>query len=129
MHMKAPVLESLFSKPAGLKTCNFIKKRLQHSCFHVNIVKFFRTSFFIEHLWWLLLQSSEIKDRDPANIYLFKVINRNSRKGCENMLEVNNKDARATTFWCRNIQLWAYFTHFSSVCVIDFEQGNVCWGG
>ena len=25
---------------AGLKACNFIKKRLQHRCFPVNIVKF-----------------------------------------------------------------------------------------
>ena len=29
---KAPVLESPFNKVAGLKTCNFIKKRLQHRC-------------------------------------------------------------------------------------------------
>ena len=29
---KAPVLESSFNKVAGLKTCNFIKKRLQHRC-------------------------------------------------------------------------------------------------
>ena len=39
------VLESLFNKVAGLKTCNFIKKRLQHRCFSVNIA-----SFFKEHL-------------------------------------------------------------------------------
>ena len=26
-----------------------------HSCFPVNFVKFLRTPFFIEHLWWLLL--------------------------------------------------------------------------
>ena len=30
---------------------NFFKKRLRHKCFFVNFVKFFRTSFFIEHLW------------------------------------------------------------------------------
>ena len=33
-----------FNKVAGLKTCNFIKKRLQHSCFPVIIAKFLRTS-------------------------------------------------------------------------------------
>ena len=27
-------------KVTGLKVCNFIKKRLQHKCFPVNIVKF-----------------------------------------------------------------------------------------
>ena len=31
------------------------KKRLWHRCFPVNFVKFLRTSFFIEHLRWLLL--------------------------------------------------------------------------
>ena len=39
----------------GLKACNFIKKRLQHKCFPENIAKFLRTTFFIEHLWWLLV--------------------------------------------------------------------------
>ena len=34
---------------------NFIKKRLQHRYFLVNIVKLLRTAFFIEHLSWLLL--------------------------------------------------------------------------
>ena len=38
--MKTPVLESLFNKVAGLKFCNFIKKRLQHRYFTVNIAKF-----------------------------------------------------------------------------------------
>ena len=37
---------SLFNKVAGLKACNFIKKRLQHRCFPVKFAKFFRTSFF-----------------------------------------------------------------------------------
>ena len=46
---KVPVLESLFHKIAGLKICNFIKKRLQHRCFLVNIAKLLRTAF-IEHL-------------------------------------------------------------------------------
>ena len=32
------------------------KKRLWHRCFPVNFVKFLRTPFFIEHLWWLLLR-------------------------------------------------------------------------
>ena len=37
------MIESLFNKVAGLKACKFIKKRPQHRCFHVNIVKFLRT--------------------------------------------------------------------------------------
>ena len=41
--MKTPVPQSLFDKVVGLQICNFIKKRLQHKCFSVNIVKFLRT--------------------------------------------------------------------------------------
>ena len=32
------------------------KKRLCHSCFPVNSAELLRTPFFIEYLWWLLLQ-------------------------------------------------------------------------
>ena len=39
-----------FNRPATL-----LKKRLWHRCFHVNFVKFLRTPFHTEHLWWLLL--------------------------------------------------------------------------
>ena len=52
MQRKTPVLESLFNKVAGLKACNFIKKRLKHSCFPVNIEKILRAAFFKEHLRW-----------------------------------------------------------------------------
>ena len=43
--------QSLFLPEA----CNFNKKILWHRCFSVNIVKFLKTPFCIEHLWWLLL--------------------------------------------------------------------------
>ena len=48
------MLKSLLSKVAGLHACNFIKKRLQHRGFSVNIAEFLRIAIFIEHLWWLL---------------------------------------------------------------------------
>ena len=32
-----------------------LKKRLWHRCFPVNFVKFLRTPFLTEHLWWLLI--------------------------------------------------------------------------
>ena len=38
------MLESYFNKVAGLQAYNFIKKRLQHRCFPVNITKLLRTS-------------------------------------------------------------------------------------
>ena len=46
----------IFDKVEGLQACNFIKKRLQHGYFLVNIVKF-STAFSIEHLQWLLLEN------------------------------------------------------------------------
>ena len=46
---KKYVLESLFHKGVGLKACNFIKRRLQHRYFPVNIAKFLRTAVFIKH--------------------------------------------------------------------------------
>ena len=42
---ETPVLKSLFNEAAGLKAFNFIKKRLQHRCFPVNIAKFLKTAF------------------------------------------------------------------------------------
>ena len=50
------MLESFLNKDQDLQACNFLKKRLQHRCFPVNIAKIFKNSFFIEHLRWLLLQ-------------------------------------------------------------------------
>ena len=41
IHKKKPMLESLFNKVAGLRTCNFIKKRLQHRCFPVKLQNFY----------------------------------------------------------------------------------------
>ena len=34
------LLESIFNKVAALQACIFIKKRLKHKCFPVNIAKF-----------------------------------------------------------------------------------------
>ena len=47
-----------FNKYAGLKACNFIKKRLQHRFFPVKFAKILRTPFFTEHVRWLLLEIS-----------------------------------------------------------------------
>ena len=44
-----------FNKVAVLRPATLSKKRLWHRCFPVNFVEFLRTSFFTEHLWWLLL--------------------------------------------------------------------------
>ena len=63
-----PVLESLFNKVTGRQHCNFIKKRLQPRWFLVNIAKFLRTAFFIEHLRWLLLTYDVYNISDVSNL-------------------------------------------------------------
>ena len=40
---------------SGLSPTTLLKKRFWHRCFPVNFVKFLRTLFFTNHLWWLLL--------------------------------------------------------------------------
>ena len=45
--------QSLFF--AGLRPATLLKERFWHRCFPVNFVKFLRTPFLKEHLWWLLL--------------------------------------------------------------------------
>ena len=42
--MKTPVLESLFNKVPDLQACSFIKKRLEHRYFPVNLAKLLRTA-------------------------------------------------------------------------------------
>ena len=43
IHSKTAVLECLFNKVSSLQSSNFIKERLQHRCFTVNIAEFLRT--------------------------------------------------------------------------------------
>ena len=42
---------------SGLRPQAFLKKRLQHSCFLVNIKKLLRTASLLEQLRWLLLHT------------------------------------------------------------------------
>ena len=44
-----------FNKVAGLKACNFNKRRLQNRCFLVNIAKFLRAPILKNICEWLLL--------------------------------------------------------------------------
>ena len=48
-----------FNKIAGRRPATSLKKRLWHRCFPENFVKFLRTPFLTEHLWWLLLYKCE----------------------------------------------------------------------
>ena len=48
------------------------------------------------------------------------------KKRMENMIKVNNKDTR-TMFECLCCWLWAYFTPFPSVSIVEFEHVNIYW--
>ena len=56
IHRKTPVPESIFEAQA----CNFIKKRLWHRCFPLNVAKFLRTPFLTEHLWATAAETSSV---------------------------------------------------------------------
>ena len=49
-----------FNKVAGLRPATLLQKSLWHRYFPVNFMKFLRTAIFVEHLWWLLLNSTEM---------------------------------------------------------------------
>ena len=53
-------LESLFNKVAGLKACDFVKKRLQYRCYPVNTANFLRTHILKNICEWLLLNNIPI---------------------------------------------------------------------
>ena len=44
-----------FINVTGLRPATLFKKILCHRCFPASFVKFLKTPFFIENLWWLLL--------------------------------------------------------------------------
>ena len=66
MYRKTPVMESLFNKVAILQACNFMKKRVQHRCFPVNITKF---------LWTPVLQKnfSKFTEKHLQCSFFYKV--------------------------------------------------------
>ena len=77
------MLESFLNKAARLQACNFIKKRLQHRCFLVNITAVLRTAFLIEQLQWLLLQISMQLMTNISNLFLapiWRIQNYNPRE-------------------------------------------------
>ena len=60
-----------FNKVAHLGPATLLKKRLWHRCFPVTFVKFLKTPFFIEHLWWLL-PTLLVPVTSDANLRIFQ---------------------------------------------------------
>ena len=57
------------------KACNFVKKRIQHRCFPVNIAKFLRTAFSTEHLLLFLNPEAYLETRQTSKWEFFTKIN------------------------------------------------------
>ena len=62
----------------------------------------------------------------PANINLFKVNNRSTRKRCGIYSELTITTSMMSS-WCFYCELWTHFTSFSNVSSVDFEQVNNSW--
>ena len=87
----------------------------------------------------LLIEDVLLTLHFPANIYLFKVNNKNTIKRCEIWSKLTIKtpewqtySANHLTVWFKTdvvlvylLILWTYFTSFSDVSIFDFEK--VCW--
>ena len=58
-----------------------------------------------------------------AFIYLLKVNNRDTSKSCKVCLKLTT---RKTQEW-QELVLWASFTHFYSVSIVDFQHLNAFW--
>ena len=80
-----------FNKVANLRPVTLLKKRLWHSCFPVDFAKFLRTSFFTEHLQWLLLKF--ISNHSKEILY----VNRNLMG---NQPWSKNKHFSCFRYWC-----------------------------
>ena len=55
-----------------------ISSAQKHRRFPVNFVKFLRTTFYIEHLWWLLLKTRKVfMQKQPSKGFFKKGVMRN----------------------------------------------------
>ena len=131
----------------GLQACNFIKMRLQQRCLLVNIAKFLVIAFFIEHLRWLLLLHFGIHlkycilahQKTLENLAicfficvdlflylccLFKVNNRNNRKGKKVWNEFKVNDKNTTTMSVTSlVSSLLFFGHISRIFLVFL----FCW--
>ena len=91
------MLEPVFNKVAGLKTCKFNKKKLQHKCFPVNVAKSLKTPISKNFCKRPFLAV-------PANYVICNItLNRIGLPLCGNNLWFQNLDLTFKTLWIRVI--------------------------
>ena len=75
------------------------------------------------------MTENELKN-NPAGNYMFKVINRNTRKRCEICSKVKNKITRTTPMASSGVFI-VNFEHISHLVLrflfVNFEQVNASW--
>ena len=134
------MLEFLFSKVAGLKACNFIKKRFQHRCFPLKFAKFLRISIFTRTpiFPWLLLNNLHFLRKQPwwsPFSYICK-----SCKFTKTKDPIKNiyftisspfvKQPKVTAFrviYFVSIYLEPFKNIFEVLCVLTFENWIASW--
>ena len=62
----------VFFECCRLRSAILLKKRPWHRCFPVNFAKFSRTSFFVEHLRWLLLSVNKRVEMVMISVFIVK---------------------------------------------------------
>ena len=82
---------------------------------------------FLLSVWLENIQSDN--SNNPANIYLFKVNNRNTRARCDlfSKLTIKHIIEKSITSSGVFIVNFKHFTPFSSASIVDSEQVNVSW--
>ena len=76
----------------------------------------------VHYLCWTFVVLCKAFSKNPVNIYLFKVNNRNTGR-CERC-EICSK---LTKKYTRTTSLTSYFISFSSISTVEFEKVNVSW--
>ena len=59
-----------FNKVEVIRSATLLKKRLWHRCFPGNFLKFLRTPFFTEHIWWMFLTLAVCWELPVSNIVM-----------------------------------------------------------
>ena len=89
-----------------------------------------KLKYFLKNIFYKNLLTKPCKSIFPANIYLFRVSNRNTRKTCEICSKLTIKMPAEPRKWRRSGGFTSNFEHISHgflAFFVDFEQASVSW--
>ena len=134
MNIWVVYLANIFSSLMKLlmsQVCNLLKKRLWHRSFPVNSFKFLGTPFYIEHLWWLLLNYAikfhNILTKGPEQSdwtsYSLGCYDSVIYQGIKENKGKTNKDIELT--WLNQLEENCYKRHFDSCKITCYSNLKV----